>query len=261
MKFRTWLSIITVFAIVLILYFARHDLVLAWQLLDRVNIWILLLIIPVQLISYYAVGEMVFTYLRAKGELRDARPWSMARLALELNFVNHALPSGGVSGISYMNWRLRHYGVSSGRATMAQVVRYTAAFAVYLALLLVALLIMTIDGQVNKFIVYVSTFIGVTILFGALFAVYIIGNQARMHQFSKTLTKLINNFGRKVLRRRKVLVREQELLRYFEELHRDYRELVQRPSDLKKTSALGAGLQFVRNSALCSSFWRAWTMG
>ena len=51
-----------------------------------------------------------------------------ARMALELNFVNHTLPSGGVSGISYMTWRLGKLGVSPGRAASAQVVRYVAGF-------------------------------------------------------------------------------------------------------------------------------------
>lgn len=234
MKFRTWLSIITAFAIIFILWFARKDLVLAWHLLDRVNIWILLLLIPVQLLSYYSVGEIIFTYLRAKGDLRDVRPWSMARIALELNFVNHALPSGGVSGFSYLNWRLKHFGVSSSRATISQVVRYACAFGVYLVLVLLALLAMTIDGSVNKFIVYISTMIGLTIIFAAVFVIYIVGSESRIRGFSRMLTKQVNRFARNVLRRRKVLLEGERVTKYFEELHGDYRELVKQPSALKK---------------------------
>ncbi len=37
-------------------------------------------------------------------------------------FVNHAFPSGGVSGISYANWRLGNG--ANWAATMAQFVRY-----------------------------------------------------------------------------------------------------------------------------------------
>lgn len=234
MKFRTWLSIVTAFAIILILYFGRHDLVIAWRLLDRVNILILALLIPIQLLSYYSVGGIIFNYLRSKGELKDVSSWSMARVALELNFVNHALPSGGVSGISYLNWRLKHYGVSTSRATMSQVVRYACAFGVYLGLVLIALLIMTIDGHVNKFVVYVSTFIGVTIVFAALFVVYIIGSENRIRGFSHTVSNTVNRFGHKVLRRRKTLLDASKLTTYFDELHEDYVELVRNPRDLKK---------------------------
>src|SRR5664279_1434194 len=100
MSFRAWLSIVTFSLIAVILFFARHELVLAWQLLDNVNLWILALIIPAQLLMYYSAGEMIFEYLRSKGLLQNVPRRKLIRMALELNFVNHALPSGGVSGIS-----------------------------------------------------------------------------------------------------------------------------------------------------------------
>ena len=208
---------------------------MAWGLLDQVNFGVLLLLIPVQLISYYAVGGIIFSYLRAKNELTNVSPWSMTRVALELNFVNHALPSGGVSGFSYLNWRLKHFGVSSSRSTISQVVRYACAFGVYLVLMLVALLVMTIDGSVNKFIIYIGTFIGLTILFAALFVIYVIGSETRLRGFSRMLTSRVNSFGHNVLRRRKVLLEADKVTEYFRELHDDYRELVKQPGALKKS--------------------------
>jgi len=234
MKFRTWLSLITLFAIILILFFARHDLMHAWQLLDRVNIWVLVLIIPAQLVSYYAVGKMIFSYLQAKGELVKLSWWETARIALELNFVNHALPSGGVSGISYSNWRLKHLGVSAGRATMAQVVRYVAAFGTYLVMLLIALVLLAIDGSISRFAITSSSFIAGILIGGGAFLVYIIGSESRLQSFSIGLGRFINRFAHKVLRRRKKLVQEAQLASYFQELHTDYMELVRRPADLKQ---------------------------
>lgn len=218
----------------LIIFFSRHELLAAWELLGRVNVWILLLIIPAQFLSYYAVGAMILDYLRAKGELVSIKGWQMARIALELNFVNHTLPSGGVSGISYMNWRMKHLGVSTGRATLAQAVRFMASFGAYLVLLLLALLFMAIDGNVSRFTILVSAILGTSIICGTLFVIYIISSESRLQSFSRGLSRTINNFGHKVLRRKKALLREPDVEKIFMDLHADYLEIKRDPKVLKK---------------------------
>src|SRR5690606_37650111 len=102
-------------------------------------------------------GEMIFSYLRAKKSINNVHPLELARMSLEMNFVNHVLPSGGVSGVSYMGWRLGKFGVSAGRATMAQVVRYVMSFVAFIALLAIAVLVVTIDGNINRWIILVSS--------------------------------------------------------------------------------------------------------
>ena len=143
LSFRTWLSIMTFVLIALILFLSRHELLQAWHLLQQVNIWVLIAVFPVAALGYLAAGEMIFSYLRQKGFVRDVSPFALMRLSLELNFVNHAFPSGGLSGISYANWRLRKYGVSTGRATMAQMVRYVMGFVAVVLFLAVAVVIVT----------------------------------------------------------------------------------------------------------------------
>ena len=156
MSFRAWLSLITVVFLAIILFASRHELLRAWDLLGQVNIWILLLMIPLQVLVYYAGGEMIFSYLRGKGQITKASKFDLIRIALEGNFVNHVLPSGGVSGVSYLTWRLGHLGVPPGRATMAQVVRHAAGFFGFAVLLLIALFAVTIDGNLNRWIILAS---------------------------------------------------------------------------------------------------------
>ena len=62
----------------------------------QVNVWILLLLIPLQILCYYAAGAMIFSYLKEKYDITISGAQT-AQMALELNFVNHILPSGGVS--------------------------------------------------------------------------------------------------------------------------------------------------------------------
>ena len=195
----------------------------AWELLGQVNIWILCLLIPGQILVYYAGGEMMFSYLRAKKSIEKVSGGNLARMALEMNFVNHILPSGGVSGLSYMTWRLGKYGVTSGRATMAQVVRYAMGFVAFMALLLCAVLMVTIDGSVNRWIILVSSVLVGVMVTTLVAAVYLLSSPKRMTKFAGWLTRNVNRTVQKLTfgRKKQVLVRE-ELEKFFTEMHEDY---------------------------------------
>ncbi|MFZ1243119.1 MAG: lysylphosphatidylglycerol synthase transmembrane domain-containing protein [Candidatus Saccharimonas sp.] len=226
-SFRAKLSIITFVLIALILYLTRHELVHAWNLLQQVNIWLLLLVFPASAISYLAGGEMIFSYLRQKGFVKDVSPLTLMRISLELNFVNHAFPSGGVSGISYTNWRLGKYGISNGRATMAQIVRYAMGFVALVVFLAVAMIWVTADGAVNRWIILMSA-----ILVGATLAVsfagmFFLDSKRRLAKASQYLTSFVNTFGRRVLRRKKPLLRDGVVLGFFDDMHEDFMELKQ----------------------------------
>ncbi len=233
MSFRAWVSLVTLTALLLILFIARHEVAIAWKLLGSVNLWILWLIIPVQFISFYGVGNIIFEYLRAKHELKNTGRLELARMALELNFVNHVLPSGGVSGFSYLGWRLSKLGVSPGRATMAQAVRFALTFLVFVLLLMLSVILITLDGSVNRFAILTSSLLSSTILFASLFGIYIIGSLQRLHTFAATLTALGNALSRRLLRGRE-LIRRQMLDKFFTDLHKDYIELKADTGLLKK---------------------------
>lgn len=223
MSFRAWLSVATLVLIAIIIFLARHELVTAWKLLEQVNIWILLLLIPVQVLSFYAGAEMMFSYLRSKKLINKVSGLGLARMALEMNFVNHVLPSGGVSGVSYMSWRLGHYGVSPGRATMAQMVRYVMSFVAYIALLVVAVLVVTIDGGINRWIIMVSSALVtgmVALVFGGVF---LLSSRRRMHSFADWSTRAINYIVRKATFGRKEYVLSMKRVEgFFEDMHDDY---------------------------------------
>ena len=134
------------------------------ELLHRANVWLLLLLIPFQVLVYFAGGEMIFSYLRQKKLIHHISRFEQTRIALELNLVNHIFPSGGVSGISYVTWRMSKLNVDSARSTFAQVVRYVTGFLALLALLILAVVILAIDGQVNRYIVGASFLLVIVIL-------------------------------------------------------------------------------------------------
>jgi putative heme transporter len=223
MSFRAWVSIVTVLLIAVILYFARHELFHAWELLGKVNLWMLLLLIPLQILAYFASGEMIFSYLRAKKAIENVKPFELARMSLEMNFVNHILPSGGVSGVSYMTWRLSKCGVPSGRAAMAQVVKFAMGFLAFIALLVISVLAVTIDGNINRWIILVSSIMVTGMLTAIIVGAYLLNSSRRTEQFARWSTRTINRLVRQVtLGRKREILDVKEVERFFAEMHDDY---------------------------------------
>jgi uncharacterized protein (TIRG00374 family) len=256
MSFRAWLSVITLVLIAIIVFFSRHELLQAWKLLEQVNIWILLLLIPGQLLVYYAAGEMIFSYLRSKKSIDSVKPLELARMSLEMNFVNHVLPSGGVSGISYMTWRLGKHGVAPSRATMAQVVRYVMGSVSFLALLSVAVLAVTIDGNINRVIILVSSALVTGTLAAGVAGIYLVSDERRMRRFSQWLAKTINRAVRKLtFGRTKNVVSYRNIDKYFNEMHYDYIALRQDKAVLLRPFLWGLVFNAADVALFLITFW------
>jgi uncharacterized protein (TIRG00374 family) len=226
MSFRAWLSLVTVVLLAIILFASRHELFRACELLGQVNIWILLLVVPLQIFVYYAGGEMIFSYIRGKGQIKKTKKTELTRIALEGNFVNHILPSGGVSGVSYMSWRLGHLGVGAGRATMAQVVRHVMTFVAFSALLLISLFAVTIDGTINRWIILASALLLALIMSAIIGLIYVLSSKRRIDKFAASIYRLINTVVRRVtFGRRRKIVSQEVIQTFLDDMHQDFLEL------------------------------------
>lgn len=222
MSFRKVISIGTTILLLVIIYLSRHEIAEAWSLLGQVNLLILSLLIPVQIFSFYSAAEIGFSYLRAKQSIGEIRRRTLTRLALEMNFVNHILPSAGVSGISYMSWRLSGFGLSAGKATMSQVVRFVMGFIAFAALLIPSVIIITIDGSINRWIIlgssaFVFAMIGLTA--GSIF---ILSSPRRMHKFAAFITHVSNSFMKKFFPRSTSRLKLKKVEEFFDDMHDDF---------------------------------------
>lgn len=223
LSFRAWMTIITIVLLSIVVIAAWPQIKKAWGLLSEVDLWILALLIPVQLASYYATGGMIFSYLRAKGNLEDMSRWSMTRLALELNFVNHILPSGGAAGFSYLAWILKKHKVTISRSTMAQIIRFVLTFLSFIMLLFVAMIILTFSHEINRTIVGVGALLAVVAIGGTFLGVWLIKDNARLRRFSAWLTKTVNKFIAWITRgKKRNAVKGEVILEFFDGLHDDY---------------------------------------
>lgn len=228
LSFRSVLSAATLLLIVVVLFEARHSLERAWTLMGQVNPWILLLVVPTVVLSYFATGGMIFSYLRQKKLIQHLRMFRMMRISLELNFVNHILPSGGASGIAYFNWRLSKLGVNTARSTMAQAVRYVAAFMSATTMLIIGLVGVTIDGTVNRWIILMSAVLIIAMLFGTFGLYFAVSNKRRVAKFASWITRTGNVVVRKLtFGKIGAALNYNHVDSYFMELHEDYVELSQ----------------------------------
>ncbi len=243
MTFRKWVNILTAVLVLLILIFARNDIIHAFELLGKVNLWWLVLIIPIQFLSYYAAGAAAFSYLEQLGELRGVSKLEQPKVALELNFVNHVAPTAGISGATYMAWRLQKLGVSVGRATLAQVVRLVAIFVAFVALMIVGLIAVTIDGSITRVTILAASGLVSVIVFGIIFSMYIIGSKARLERFSHWLDRVLNKHIAKWLKR-KELVSFSKIEEFLVDLHEDYLSLKRKPKVLLRPFLWGIVFNF-----------------
>lgn len=226
MSFRSWVTIITLILLAIVIFFGWSEIVEAFKLVAQTNLWVLSLLIPVQILSYYATGGMIFSYLRSKGNLEGVGHWKMARISLELNFVNHILPSGGAAGFSYLAWVLNRHGVSPGRATMSQVIRFILTFVTFLLLLIVAVVWLIADHQINRNILLLSIGLATVAIAGTVGTIYIIKTKRHLLRFSAWLTRTVNKVVTFITRGRKQnVVKENTITTFFDDLHNDYLEI------------------------------------
>lgn len=223
LSFREWLSIITTILLVIVIYGAWPEITKAWGLLGSVNLWILALLIPVQIISYYATGEIIFSYLRKKGNIKDLSQFRMARIALELNFVNHVIPSGGAVGFSYLPWILGKYGVSASRSTVAQIIRYTLTFVSFVVLLIISIIILAFSAHIDRFIAGAGLGMTALVLIVTFLILWLLGNRKRMEKFSNWLERIMNKIVSFFTRGRKKTAFEGHVLNdFFDGIYDDY---------------------------------------
>lgn len=227
---RFWVSMITALVVAVILWAAWPTMIEAFQSIRDANPWVLMLLLPAQLVSFAVTGEVLFAYLRARGELRGMHPLAAMRMSLEFNFANHMLPSGGAAGITYTSWKLSTLGVSPSKGTLAQFARFAVTFISFALVVAAATLWLTFSGQSNATIVWTAAGIGVLAVLSVIGAVILIRRRRTLHRFAGLVAHLTNSLGKLVRRPR--LVAPAALIRFFDGLHVELRELLAQPRAL-----------------------------
>jgi uncharacterized protein (TIRG00374 family) len=230
-KFRLYLTVFTLVALVALIYGLRHQIGEVISNLGKVHLWALFLIIPIEAINYDAYSRLYRRLLHTLGS--EVNYWPLYRITLELNFVNHILPSGGVSGVSYFGLRLKSENVSTTKSTFIQAMKFMLLYITYLPFLVFGLLTLAIRGHANNLILVVSSSIITAIIIGTLVGVYIIESRSRISSFLTWFTKAINWLVHLVRPKYPETIKIDRAQVAFNELHENYKVIKHNWKDLK----------------------------
>ncbi len=250
MKAKTFFSLLAAVALAVVIYVARADIIAAWGKLPEANPWLLFLLVPTQLLGYHATAKMYERYFGAYGDDIAYKP--LYSLAMELNFVNHVFPSGGISGASYISYRLKKWGVSTAKATLAVIARFGMLFASFQVLLLLGILGLIIKGSAYKATILITLGLGALFLFGGMGALYIISSRKRSTALANAAIRSINWLVRVFHIKRDRLIDEDRVQHTMTELNKDYIAIMLERHKLIKPTAWGLLVNFTE---VVSIYW------
>ena len=231
-RWKVALNVVTLVALLFLVYAIRRQLVDTFENLAHVHVWALLLMIPLELLNYHAQAKL---YQRLFGLVGDKLSYRyLFKMALELNFVNHVFPSGGVTGISYFSVRLRGKGnITAGKATLIHIIKLALTFLSFEVLIIFGLISLTVMGRVNNITVFVASWLSALLLFGTFGFVYIVGSKQRIDSFFTAFTRGVNRLIHFVWPRNPETINISRARRVFEDFHDNYQQIRQNRRQLR----------------------------
>ena len=242
-SFRTLLIILTAVLVGYVIYQNWPDILETFDHLQDTNVVVLLLLIPEQLFMYYACGQIFFSYLKHRQNVKKFSNGEILRISTELNFVNHAVPAGGIGGLAFLTYRLHPYNVSAGQASFLYIFRYAVTTVINYAQALVAIIILLAFGLIPEeamWIIPVALLMNTGVGLALWFVVYIASSRKRINFFAKIVERVtgwcvrILTFGRK-----KHFIKDEKISTYFEDIHQSVKIAKDNKRYLKKPALWG----------------------
>jgi len=220
---RHWkiiVNIITLLALAVLVYAIRDQLAETIRNFSRVSPWLLLLIIPIQILNYTAQTKVYQGLFNVLGEKLSFK--HLFKLSVELNFVNHVFPSGGVTGISYFGARLKQSGVRAGKSTLVQLMKLILMFLSFELMLLLGFILLAGGGKANGLVVLLCGGLGILMILGTAGFAYMVGEKSRIDRFFVVSTKVINRIIQLVRRKHPETIKIDKARGVVDDIHENY---------------------------------------
>lgn len=222
----------------------------------ELNIWVLLLLIPEQFMMYFAAGQMYFSFLKQRRKMKVSN-LKLTRISLEINFVNHTMPSGGMSGLAYLIWRLRELEISAGQVSFIHGLRYAICAVGNAVQTMIAIIIVLIAGCVrpgNGWYLWLAGGIAAGIQLLIVVAVLVLRKQKNVDFLKNKLANLADKWQRRKNQNRannpekpakKKSFTRDNVERFFTDMRSDYLALMRDKNILKKPIIWGFVFSFL----------------
>lgn len=219
-QWKIILNIATFTGLMVLIFAIRGQIAESFRTIGHIRWWWLLLLPVWQLLNYDAYARQnrdLFAILGKKISYKF-----LFKVNLELNFVNHVFPSGGVSGFSYFSLRLKDKNISGAQASLVQLLRFVLVYIAFMALLIMALIMLSFSGHVNRFVLLAGGSISTLIVMATLMMAFVIGSQRRINAFFGFITKTLNRLIHIVRPKHPETINVQRAKDAFEDLHQNY---------------------------------------
>lgn len=198
---------------------------------------------------YFCCGQMFFSFMRAKNDSKSVSPWTLMRVSLELNFVNHAVPAGGLGGLGYITWRLKPFGATAGQSSFMYALRYIITICAnqfQTILAIIALLIFSTVPPAGAWVVGFTALLSVGIIAAIAILIAIASSKKRIDWFARVVTNFVNWIVKKLTAGHKTQVLRRELVdKYLGDAHEDLMTARQNKSMLVRPIIWGIVYSFL----------------
>jgi uncharacterized protein (TIRG00374 family) len=232
---RRWkliLNIMTLVALAIVIDITRRQIGETIRNFEHVHAWALLLIIPIEALNYHSQARLYQKLFAIVGNRLSYK--YLFKTSLELNFVNHVFPSGGVTGMSYFTLRLRRGTELSGaKATLIHVMKIGLYFVAFEFLLIFGVFSLAIMGRVNNLVILVASSISTLLVVATFGFVYIIGSKQRINSFFGAVTKGLNRLIHVVRPHYPETINIKRARQVFDDFHDNYEAIKNSYTQLK----------------------------
>ncbi len=220
---RNWkviLNVITVLALIVLAYAIRKQFKQTFSNLFQVNAWALLLMIPAQLLNYDAQARLYKSLFEMVGNKLSYK--RLFKSSLELNFVNHVFPSGGVTGISYWGLRMKDENITSAKATAVHLQKLVMLFLSFEVLIVFGMFMLALEGHMSSIILLLAGSITTVLIILTAGFGFIIGSKRRIAGFFTYMSRMLNRLIHIVRPNYPETINIARVRALFEDLHDNY---------------------------------------
>ncbi|MEX0748478.1 MAG: lysylphosphatidylglycerol synthase transmembrane domain-containing protein [Candidatus Saccharimonadales bacterium] len=232
MSARQILTLIGLAGLTIFLYVFWGDLEQAGHLIKSVKWQYLLLIIPIQMVSFLS-RAMFYKKALEVIDIPSPQVGRLYGLSLGVAFTNIILPSAGASGISLMAASLKRNKITAGQTTFIQIAHYAAIYITFIFLLLLALGALYFGHDIARIAIRIVVLIISVVVVFSLAAGYVIYDRRGLDWLAHFLQRVIDLLARR-FRRGRDLIGTARIARLLEEFHAGVHQVVQSRAYLRQ---------------------------
>lgn len=187
-SFRHIFALLGIIGLLIVIIFNRHDLSSFWHLLGSLRWYIVVIVIIIQLGSYWVNALYYRSILRIFHY--DVGIQRLFEGALATNFVNYVVPTVGLAGAGYLSQVLSPE-VPRGESVITQLMRYALSALAVLVMMPIGFIIIILSGDSGHAVVKITLFSSIGIVVLAVIIVWLVQQERALRRIVAWLIKIL----------------------------------------------------------------------